>query len=140
MAFSVHWFSVFLCYWETPVYEVWLQDVADGVMGQKHRARRLEFPLKLGKRDDIHINMLTNRIFLDRIVKQNLYTEIIQNAIWMMRRNYALNKWNKSTVHTETMASSVTSSKNRQVNVTRSSWPQGAEIWDLGRSCKDLQV
>lgn len=46
-------------------------------MGQKHRARRLDFPSKLGKRDDVHINMLTNRIFLERIVKQNLDTEII---------------------------------------------------------------
>lgn len=33
------------------------------------------FPLKL-KTDDIHINKSTNRIFLDRVAKQNLFTEV----------------------------------------------------------------
>lgn len=48
-----------------------------GWQDRNTKAHRWDFPSKLGKTDDTHINKLTNRIFVDRVVKQNLFTEMI---------------------------------------------------------------
>lgn len=72
----------------------------------------------LGKTDEIHTYEL-NRIFLDRVVKQNFFAEVTWKCNLNGEKELATQTYRKSTFHTETTASSMSPLKNKKVNVAR---------------------
>ena len=67
--------------------------------------------------DEIHIYEL-NRIFLDRVVKQNSFAEVTWKCNLNGEKELSTQAYRKSPFHTETTASSMSPLKNK-VNVVR---------------------